>query len=110
MPTKIAKKTGKKPKLSDKVFWECLEKSYGLFSQAATMIEQKTGQELSRREVYERAHRQPERLNDINEGVLDKAESGLFKLMKSKNSEVSLRATKYYLKNKKRTKKIKVLH
>ncbi len=86
--------------LTDDQFFAILRENAGIFAQTARAIQQTFGIDYSRQAVRERALKQPEVLEDIEEQGLDIAEEGMNSLAKSNNEETKFKACSFILKTK----------
>ncbi len=87
----------KSRKVSEKRFWEILRANGGLLAMTAKQISEECGTSYTRQAVRDRAMKKPELLADIQNEVVDIAESRLNELMKSADERVALRACEFYL-------------
>jgi DNA-binding transcriptional regulator YbjK len=63
--------------VDDQAFWQCLYDANGIYAQAARLIEERYGVNISRVAVHNRAKSQPQILSDILEARMEKLEWAL---------------------------------
>jgi|TARA_Y100000310_G_scaffold325564_1_gene389218 hypothetical protein len=91
---KIAKslKTGKKFYLSDEMFWGIAVKCKGFAALIAATIRKEFNMPYSDQAAHQRMKKNPERLEALNNTVLDSMEIKLHKKTESNNERVALQA------------------
>ena len=88
-------------KIGKKDFVKALRKNCGNYAKTAHYITDELGIPVSRQAVRQRAITMPDIQKDIAEGILDKAEGTIVKLMdKADRDSTSLQAAKFYLEQK----------
>lgn len=83
--------------LTDDEFWRILALNDGYFNKTAQAIQLQYGVEMRRQSVNERAQTQPDRLRDIIESRLDKAEETMAELMSSDDNRIRFESSRFTL-------------
>lgn len=89
------------PKVSEVKFWNYLKANDGLYSKTAAAIAAHEGVTMSRQAVEQRAKKKPEKLAQVLEFIIDKAEDQVYTLASGAQQEhVKLKANQLILERK----------
>lgn len=82
IPKKVEPTTEKgSHKIDDVEFWAAMYMGYGIISRVIKVIKRDHGVSMSRQAIHERAKKEPEKLNECREIIIDAAEETLLELM-----------------------------